>query len=54
MCGAKGLKERRYRNWFIKFRSADFSLKDEPRSGRISDADDDDIKAWIELDHQVT
>ena len=32
--GDKALKERQCRNWFIKVRSAEFSLKDEPRSGR--------------------
>ena len=51
----KILKERQCRNWFIKFCSADFSLKDEPpRSGRPSDFDEDDIKALIELQHHVT
>ena len=28
-------------NWFPKFRSGDTSLTDEPRSGRISDIDED-------------
>ena len=31
--GEKALKERQCRNWFDKFRSGDFSLKDEERSG---------------------
>ena len=31
-----------------------FSLKDEPRSSRPSDVDEDDIKASIELDSHVT
>ena len=40
--------------WFRKFRSGDFSLKDEPRSGRPNELDDDQIKALIELDRHVT
>ena len=43
------LKERQCRNWFITFRSGDFSLKDNPHLGRPSDVDDDDIKFLIEL-----
>ena len=52
--GDKALKERQCRNWFTKFRSGDFSLKDEPRSGRPSEVDDDQIKALIELDRHVS
>ena len=49
--GDKALTERQCRfDWFIKFRSADISFKDEPRSGRPSDVDEDDIKTLIELD----
>ena len=33
------------RNWFDKFRSGDFSLKDEQRSGRLNEVNDDQIKA---------
>ena len=32
--GEETLKDRQCRNWFDKFRSGDFSLKDEQRSGR--------------------
>ena len=32
--GDEALKERQCQNWFDKFRSGDFSLKDEKRSGR--------------------
>ena len=39
---------------FVKFRSGDFSLKDKPRSGRLSEVDVDDIKALIESDRHVT
>jgi len=52
--GDKALKERQCQNWFRKFRSGDFSLKDEPRSGRPNEVDDDQIKALIELDRHVT
>ena len=46
--GEETLKERQCRNWFDKFRSGDFSLKNEPRSGRPNEVDDDQIKAIIE------
>ncbi|CAK9820139.1 Histone-lysine N-methyltransferase SETMAR [Anthophora quadrimaculata] len=36
------------RNWFIKFRSGDTTLKDEPRAGRLSDFDDNLLKAILE------
>ncbi|EFN64998.1 Histone-lysine N-methyltransferase SETMAR, partial [Camponotus floridanus] len=52
--GEETLKERQCRNWFDKFRSEDFSLKDEQRSGRPMNADDEQIKAIIELDRHVT
>ena len=32
--GNDGVNERTVRRWFAKFRSGDFSLKDDPRSGR--------------------
>ena len=40
--------------WHLLFRSGDFSLKDEERSGRPNEVDDDQIKAIIEPDHHVT
>ena len=46
--GKEALRNRQYRNWFDKFRSGDFSLKDEQRSGRPNEVDDDQIKAIIE------
>ena len=39
--GDEALKERQCQNWFDKFRSGDFSLKDEKRSGRPVEVDDD-------------
>jgi len=52
--GEKALKERQCGNWFTKSRSGDFSLKDEPCSGRSSEVDDDQIKALIFLDRHLT
>ena len=46
----EALKGRQCRNWFDKFRSGDFSLKDEQRSGRPNKVDDDQIKAIIKSD----
>ena len=46
--GKEALKDRQCRNWFDKFRSGDFSLKDEQRSGRPNEVYDDQIKAIIE------
>ena len=36
------------RNWFVKFRSGDMTLKDEPRMGRPSDFDDDVLNSLLE------
>ena len=52
--GKEALNDRQCRNWFDKFRSGDFSLKDEQRSGRPNKVDDDQIKAIIESDRHVT
>ena len=54
MYGKEALKDRKCRNWFDKFRSRDFSLKNEQRSGRTNEVDDDQIKAIIESDRHVT
>ena len=54
MYNEEALKDRQCRNWFDKFRSGDFSLKDEQRSGRPNEVDDDQIKAIIELDRHET
>ena len=51
--GDEALKERQCQNWFDKFRS-DFSLKDEKRSGRPIEVDDDLIKAIIDSDRHST
>ncbi|GFY18015.1 mariner Mos1 transposase [Trichonephila clavipes] len=52
--GAEALKERQCQNWFAKFRSGDFSLKDEKRPGRPVEIEDDLIKAIIDLDRHST
>ena len=52
--GEDALKDRQCRNCFDKFRSGGFSLKDEERSGRPNEVDDDQIKAIIESDRHVT
>ena len=41
-------------NWFPRFRSGDFDLKDAPRSGRPTEVDDDKIKAMIENNRRNT
>ncbi|XP_055377183.1 histone-lysine N-methyltransferase SETMAR-like [Condylostylus longicornis] len=46
--GDEALKERQCQNWFSKFRAGDFSLKDEQRTGRPIEIDDDQIKAIID------
>ncbi|CAK9829602.1 Histone-lysine N-methyltransferase SETMAR [Anthophora retusa] len=46
--GVDCLTERTCQNWFKKFRSGDFSLNDDQRSGRPSEVDDDKMKAIIE------
>ncbi|GFU22613.1 mariner Mos1 transposase [Trichonephila clavipes] len=48
--GDEALKEQQCQNWFAKFRSGDFSLKDEKRSGCPVQVDDDLIKAIIYSD----
>ena len=52
--GDEALKERQCQNWFDKFRSGDFSLKDEKRSGRPVEVDDDLIKTIIDSDSHST
>ena len=54
MYGEAPLQYRQCRNWFDNFRSGDFSLKDEQRSGRPNEVDDDQIKAIIKSDRDVT
>ena len=51
--GDEALK-RQCQNWFNKFRSGDFSFKDEKRSGRPVEVDDDLIKAIDSDRHNTT
>ena len=43
----KSLTERQCQNWFARFRSGDFDLKNAPRSGRPTEVDNDEIKTMI-------
>ena len=52
--GEEALKDRQCRKWFDKFHSGNFSLKDEQRSDRLNEVDDDQIKAIVESDRYVT
>ena len=51
--GDKSLTERHFQNWFARFRSGYFNLKDAPRSGRPTEVDDK-IKAMIENNRRST
>ena len=50
----EALKERQCQNWFDKFRSGDFSFKDEKRSNRPVEVNDDLIKTIIDSDRHST
>ncbi|GFX68701.1 mariner Mos1 transposase [Trichonephila clavipes] len=52
--GDEALNEQQCQNWFAKFHSSDFSLKDEKRSGRPVEIDDDLIKTIIDSDRHST
>ena len=52
--GNEALKERQCQNWFAKFRSGDFSLKDAQRSGRPVEVDKTHIMAIIDSDRSST
>ena len=52
--GNEALKERQCRNWFVRFRSGDFSLKNAQRSGRPIEVDETHIKATIDSDRHST
>lgn len=51
MCYVYGrniIEKRQCQNWFARFRSDDFSVKDAHRSGRPSEIDDDKINTLVE------
>ncbi|XP_076753327.1 histone-lysine N-methyltransferase SETMAR-like [Xylocopa sonorina] len=50
----EALKERQCQNWFKKFRSGGLSLKDDQRSARPVELNEDEIKTIIEADRRVT
>ena len=52
--GGKSLTECKCQNWFARFRSGDFDLKDAPRFGRPTEVDDDKMKAMIENNRRST
>ena len=52
--GNNGLTERQCQNWFARFHFGDFDLKDAPRSARLTEVDDDKIKAMIENNRRGT
>ena len=52
--GNDSVNERTVRRWFAKFRSGDFSLEDEPRSGRPTVIQDEDLRTLVETDPSQT
>ena len=48
------VNERSCRRWFSRFRSGDFSLKDEPRKGRPKKLDSEALEAVITEDPSKT
>ena len=52
--GVNCLTERTCPNLLKKFRSGDFSLKDDQRSGRRSEVDDDMMKVTIKSNRHIT
>ena len=52
--GNDSFNKRTVRRWIAKFRSGDFSLEDEPRSGRFTVIQDKDLKTLVETDPSQT
>ena len=52
--GPNTLTDRTARNWFVKFRSGDFSLNDKEGRGHVSTVDNDVLKATVESNPQTT
>ena len=48
------VNERTVQRWFAKFRSGDFSLEDEHRSGRPRVIEDEDLRTLVETDPSQT
>ena len=57
LCGVYGdeyLSERQCQNWFSRFRSGNFDVKDEPRPGRPIVEKVDEILKKIEVDRHIS
>jgi [histone H3]-lysine36 N-dimethyltransferase SETMAR len=52
--GPETTNERTVQWWFKKFRSGNYSLDDEERSGRPREVDNDQLKALVETDPRTT
>ena len=52
--GNDSVNERTVQCWFTKFRSGDFSLEDQPRSGRRTVIQDEDLRTLVETDRLRT
>lgn len=52
--GEDALKLRQCQNWYAKFRSRDFDVKDALCSGRPVKVDDDKIEVLIESNRRLT
>ena len=52
--GNDSFNERTVRRLFAKFRSGDFYLEDEPRSGRPTVIQDEDLRTLVETDPSQT
>ena len=50
----KCLRERQCQNWFARFRSGNFDVKDEPRPGRPIVEKVDEIRYKIEVDRHIS
>ena len=40
--------------WFAKFHRGEFNFEDEPRSGRLSDIDDDVLRTLVQNNPRIS
>ena len=52
--GDNAVNERSCRRWFSRFRSGDFSLKDEPKEGRPKKLDSEVLEAIVSENPTIT